>query len=142
MNFFRQIILSLCVGLSEFLRLQAESFVVLREQISNFSFKRVICIWVLQQSDNTLNDELGVECWYPVVFDCLCTNLTGVLLYVWVVDLGLEQYLSKNQTKCRRSYFWALEWVVVLKVHIHYEFASFIWCITLHSISQNSLSKQ
>ena len=82
--------MSLCEGQGELLCFGEECFIIFGEQVCDFSLQRVIRIWVLQQSDDTFNDEFGVEGGDPVVFDCLSADLSSVLLDVRVEDLGLE----------------------------------------------------
>ncbi len=54
----------------------------------------MLSIRVFHQSDQALNDEFGVESRNPVVLDCLCTDLSSILLNVGVEDSGLEVNLG------------------------------------------------
>jgi hypothetical protein len=92
--------------------LRAESLVVFLEDLGDFGLQRVICVRVLQQRDETLNDEARVQCRHPVVLDCLCADLARVLLDVGVEDLRLEEHLR------------GLEWVVVGEVNVDDELAT------------------
>ena len=57
---------------------------------SDVSLEGMISVGVLQQCDETFNDELGIECGYPVVLDSLGADFTCILLDVGVIDASLE----------------------------------------------------
>ena len=84
---------SASVLLCEFLGLGAEACVVLAELLGDLGLKRVISVDVLQEGEETLEHEFGVESGYPVVLDGLSADLACLLLDVGVVDLGLEENL-------------------------------------------------
>ncbi len=84
---------SLGICLCEFFCLGWEGLIIFGEQVSDLGFKWVVSVGVSQQGHDTLDDKLGVQSGDPVVLDGLGADLTGVLLYVRVEDLGLEQNL-------------------------------------------------
>ena len=78
----------------------------------------MIGVGVLEKCDQALNDVAGIQSGDPVVLNGLCADLAGVLLDVWVEDLGLEVNL------------WGLEWIVVREVDVHDELASLERCVS------------
>ncbi len=74
----------------------------------------MVCVGVLEERDEALDHEAGVEGRDPVVLDGLGADFARVLLDVRVEDLGLEMNLGR------------LEWVIVRKVDVHDELASLI----------------
>lgn len=54
----------------------------------------MVGVGILEESDQALDDVLGVEGGHPVGLNSLCADFASVLLDVRVVDSSLEQGLT------------------------------------------------
>lgn len=105
---------SLSIGVCEFSGLGREALVIFLEQFRDLRLQWVVCVRVLQQGHQGLNDELGIQGGHPRVLNGLSADLTGVLLDVGVEDLGLEEDLG------------SLEGIVVAEVDVHDELPTLV----------------
>lgn len=107
---------SVSIGIcgSELACLVLESIVILIIKLCDFGLQWVVSVRALHQSDQALNDKLRVQSGYPSVFNGLSADLTGILLYIGVENLGLKEYL-----RC-------LKGVVVAEVNVNNKLATLI----------------
>ena len=105
---------SLGIGSGELTGLGSEGLVVAGELLGDGGLEGVVSVGALEQGDQRLDHELGVERRDPGVLDGLGADLARVLLYIRVIDLGLEEHLRR------------LEGVVVAEVNVNNELAALI----------------
>ena len=72
----------------------------------------ILCVWCLNDCQDGFNHKLSIQCWYPLIIDCLRADLTCIGFNIWMIDFSDEVDL------------WRLEWVALGEVKMDHKLST------------------